>query len=96
MKFKSLGKDDNVLEVGLERALEVLNKPAGKRGARGSSVVKKLGKHPDTGEELNVLDGRYGPYFKYGKKNISLPKDVDVEKFSVEDALELIKKKAKK
>lgn len=95
-KFKSLGKDDNVLEVGLDRALEVLNKPAGKGAARGSSVVKKLGKHPDSGEEINILDGRYGPYFKYGKKNISLPKDTDLDKFSVDDALELIKKKEKK
>lgn len=95
-KFKSLDKSDNVLEVGLERALEILNKPAGRGAARSSSVVKKLGKHPDNGQEINILDGRYGPYFKYGKKNISLPKDADVNKFSMEDAVELIKKKAKK
>jgi len=95
-KFKSLGKDDHVLEVGLERALEVLKQEKGAgRGARGSSVLKELGKHPDSGEEINVLTGRYGPYIKFGKKNISLPKDADVESFDMAQAVDLINKKMK-
>ncbi|MCH8558094.1 MAG: type I DNA topoisomerase [Balneolia bacterium] len=95
-KFKSLGKDDNVLEVGLERALEVLKQEKGARGgSRGSSVLKELGKHPESGDAINVLTGRYGPYIKYGKKNISLPKDAEVESFDMAQAVELINKKMK-
>lgn len=97
-KFKSLGKDDNVLEVDLSRALEVLaqQKTGGRGGGRGSaSVLRELGAHPKTGDAINILDGRYGPYIKFGKKNISLPKDTDAQSFSLEQAVELIKQKTK-
>ncbi|MCC5932981.1 MAG: type I DNA topoisomerase [Balneolales bacterium] len=97
-KFKSLGKDDNVLDVKLDRALEVLaqQKTGGRGGGRGSaSVLKELGPHPKTGDAINILDGRYGPYIKFGKKNISLPKDTDAQSFSMEQAVELIKQKTK-
>ncbi|AXI99630.1 DNA topoisomerase-1 [Cyclonatronum proteinivorum] len=97
-KFKSLGKDDNVLEVSLDRALEVLaqQKTAGKGRGRGSaSVLRELGAHPKTGDAINILDGRYGPYIKFGKKNISLPKNADAQAFTLEEAVELIKQKTK-
>lgn len=97
-KFKSLGKDDNVLEVKLDRALEILaqEKSGGRGAGRGSaSVLKELGAHPKSGDAINILDGRYGPYIKYGKKNISLPKDSDAKAFTLEQAVELIKQKTK-
>ena len=91
-KFKSLTKDDNVLDVNLERALELFSQPS-KAKARGSSVIRELGTHPDNDTEINLLTGRYGPYIKYGKKNIGLPKGTDVEKFNLGQALELIRLK---
>ncbi len=90
--FKSLTKDDNVLDVGLERALELLSQPS-KAKARGSSVIKELGTHPDNDVEINLLTGRYGPYIKYGKKNIGLPKGTDVDTFDLGKALDLIRLK---
>ncbi|MEO1022401.1 MAG: type I DNA topoisomerase [Bacteroidota bacterium] len=91
-KFKSLGKTDDVLTVGLERAVELIaQKKAG--GARGSSELKDLGEHPETNLPIKVMSGRYGPYIKHGKKNIGLPKDTDPEKFDLGDALHLIKEK---
>jgi len=93
-KFKSLTKDDHVLTVTLERAVELLNQ-ASTGGRRGSTVLKELGKHPKTGDEINVLTGRYGPYIKFGKKNISLPKGAEVDTFDMDQAVELIDKKGK-
>lgn len=91
--FKSLGKEDDVLTVELDRALELLSQAkTGKKGS-SSSVLKELGTHPDDGQQINVMTGRYGPYIKYGKTNISLPKSVDPESVSKEDALERIKEK---
>lgn len=91
--FKSLKKDDNVLTVDLKRAVELLKE---KSKGRGSSAIADLGNHPETEQPVKVMDGRYGPYIKYGKKNISLPKGTDPEKFSMGDAVRLIDEKGKK
>lgn len=86
-KFKSIPKTGNVLEIQLDEAIELLNQ---KTAPRKSSELKDLGKHPDTELPIKVMDGRYGPYIKHGKKNIGLPKDTDPEKFTLGDALDLI------
>lgn len=89
-KFKSLTKDDNVLTVDLKRAIELL---AMKKTPKKSSELKDLGKHPDTDQQIRVMDGRYGPYIKHGKKNIGLPKGTDPQSFTLEQAVELIASK---
>ena len=89
-KFKSLQKTDDVLTIELPRALELL---AMKAKSRKSSELKDLGKHPDTDQPIKVMDGRYGPYIKHGKKNIKLPKDTTPEKFTLQDAIHLIAEK---
>ncbi|MEX2435435.1 MAG: topoisomerase C-terminal repeat-containing protein, partial [Balneolaceae bacterium] len=91
--FKSLKKTDDVLEIDLDRAVELLKE---KSKGRGSSAIQDLGKHPETDQPIKVMDGRYGPYIKYGKKNISLPKGTEPEKFSMADAVRLIDEKGKK
>jgi len=97
--YASLGKDDDVLVVDLERALELLAAKAA-RGGRGAAstanVLKDLGPHPDTGEPVSVLDGRYGPYVKAGKTNASLPKDVAPADMTLEQALALLAEKQAK
>lgn len=90
--FASLKRQDNVLEVELDRALELL---AQKKKPKKSSVIKELGEHPLNGKPIKVMDGRYGPYIKYGKKNISLPDSVKPEELSQEEAVELITEKEK-
>lgn len=89
--FGSLGKEDDVLSIGLDRALELLSKK--KSATRGSSVIQDLGEHPETGQPVVIMSGRYGPYIKYGKKNISLPKGTDAEKLNMGKAIDIIKTK---
>ncbi len=60
---------------------------------RGPVELKSLGEHPESGEKLVIKDGRYGPYVTDGKVNSSLPKDSDPEKFTLDEAVELINKK---
>ena len=94
--YRSLKAEDNVWTITLERALELLAQP--KRLRRGSAKaappLKDLGKHPEDGEAVGVYDGRYGPYVKYGKVNVSLPKDISVEDVTLEKALGLLQAKA--
>ncbi|HET6528176.1 MAG TPA: type I DNA topoisomerase [Balneolaceae bacterium] len=90
-KFASLKKDDHVLEVELDRAVELLAQKKGKK--RGSNTIKELGDHPDSGKKVRVMTGRYGPYIKHGKKNISLPDDIKPEDVSMDMAKQLIEEK---
>lgn len=90
--FASLRKDDHVLDIELDRAVELL---AQKKKPRKSSAIKELGDHPADGKQVRVMDGRYGPYIKHGKKNISLPNDITPEKVTMDDAVKLIAEKGK-
>ena len=88
---KSNGKligDITPLNVTLEQAIDIL-----KERTRGSSELRKLGNHPDTGEELILKDGRYGPYIADGKVNASLKNDHDPERITLDEAVVLINTK---
>ncbi|SVA49206.1 uncharacterized protein METZ01_LOCUS102060, partial [marine metagenome] len=76
------------LTIELPDALELINKRS-----NGPQELKTLGNHSETGESLILKDGRYGPYITDGKVNASLPREIDVEKLTLEQAIELINKK---
>jgi len=80
--------DITPLNVTLEQAIRIL-----KERTKGSSELRKLGNHPDTGEELILKDGRYGPYIADGKVNASLKNDHDPEKITLDEAIVLINAK---
>lgn len=90
--FASLKRSDNVLDVDLDRAVELL---AQKKKPKKSSAIKELGEHPADGKKVRVMDGRYGPYIKHGRKNYSLPDDVTPEDVTMDDAVKFIAEKAK-
>jgi len=90
---RSLKKEDDVFKVDLQRAIEVLAMP--KLGRGGRAVLKDYGKPEGYSENIQILNGPYGMYAKYGKLNISLPKETDLEKLSIEELLKLINQKLK-
>ena len=73
------------LTVTVDEAVELLSK-----SKKGSSELKTLGKHPDTGEELVLKEGRYGPYISDGKLNAALRSGNDPDSITLEEAVELI------
>ncbi|MEZ5690244.1 MAG: type I DNA topoisomerase [Rickettsiales bacterium] len=91
-KFTTLPASEDLLTIGINRAVEVLAK-APQKGKAANTVVKKLGKHPDDDKEINILEGRYGPYIKYDKINVPMPKNVNIDDFTLEQALEAIAEK---
>ena len=88
---RSLKKDDDVFEIDLNRALEILAMPKLARGGR--EVLKDLGKPKGAKDKIQILNGPYGIYAKYGKVNISLPKEIDLGKLTMEDVLNLFEEK---
>jgi len=66
-----------------------------KLGRGGQEVIKDFGKPKDLKEKIQILNGRYGVYVKCGKINVSLPKDTNLEKFQLDNALILLEEKMK-
>lgn len=99
-KFVSIKADDDVYTIGINRAVTLIAEKAaggGGRGARGTvAPLRIIGKHPKTGEDVALYSGKYGPYVKLGKTNASLAKGMSAEKITLEEALDLIKKREEK
>ncbi len=86
--FASLGADDDVLTIGLNRAVTVLAEA--KSGARrGPQLLREVGPHPDGGT-VGLYRGRYGPYVSHDGVIASLPRGADPDSFALERAIELI------
>ena len=79
----------------MNRAVEVLASKQVRGRAAPAAALKDLGEHPEGGA-IQVLNGRFGPYVKWGKINATLPRDVTPENIDLEKALELIAAKAAK
>lgn len=92
--FRSVPKTEDLFSVDLKRALELLARPKAGRGR--SAPIKDLGKHPEDQENVSVYDGKYGPYVKWGKINVSLPEGTKPEMMTMELALELLRSKEPK
>ncbi|MBD3160899.1 MAG: type I DNA topoisomerase [Candidatus Eisenbacteria bacterium] len=90
--YRSLGDIDQVFSVSLEEALALLAQP--RRSRR--RVVKALGSHPETGKEIEVCEGRYGPYVTDGKLNASLPRDTDPAQIEMGTAVSLLEEAAER
>ena len=59
-----------------------------KRGR--SSALKELENYPGTEDKIAVFSGKYGPYLKCGKVNVSIPEDIDHLKIELPKAIELL------
>jgi len=93
--YANLPDIEEVFEVGLNRAVSLLAEKKASRGARGAAApLKELGNHPESGDPVQVMAGRFGPYVKCGKINATLPKGTEPESLTLEAALELVAAKA--
>ncbi len=86
--FTSLKDEDDLLEIGLNRAVDLLAESAKKRG-------RPLGEHPDGGE-VHLKAGRFGPYVEHNKLRATLPRGTDMTAVDLEQAVALLAAKAAK
>jgi len=90
---RSVITPDSILDLSLNRAVEILATEKAKAGAR---VIKELGIDPKTQMAIEIKDGRYGAYVTDGKINATLPKETTSDEVTLDIALQLIAdKKAK-
>ncbi len=86
--FTSLAADDDVLTIGLNRAVTLLAE-AKTGGRRGPQLLRELGPHP-AGGAIPLYRGRYGPYVSHDGIIASLPKGADPDSFGLDAAVELL------
>jgi len=96
--YASVGKDDDILSIGENRAIDlIVAKESGLTGRRfgdaASAPARVLGEHPKGGKVV-VKAGQYGPYVNYGKVNATLPPDADATTLTLEDGVALVAAKA--
>ena len=92
--FKSLPADEDVLTVGINRAVDLLA-TAGK-GARRRQPGKELGVHPADQKPVTLHQGRYGPYVAHGRVYASLPRGMNESEVTLDAAVAMLAAKASK
>lgn len=80
--FVSLPKEESPMSVDLEKAIEII---LAKRQADIDKIIKQFPENPD----VQLLNGRWGPFLKIGKENYKLPKDLEVEKLTLEECIHI-------
>jgi DNA topoisomerase-1 len=85
--YGSLDRDDDVLAIGINRAVDLI--------ARKMASVRNLGTHPVDKEPVAVRKGRFGPYVQHGKLVANLPRGVMMEEVTLDQAVALLAEKGK-
>lgn len=89
--FANLKNHDQMFTVELDEALALIK---ARQESGGRKVLKELGKHPESGQPIQLLDGRYGPYVTDGTTNANVPKTMDPDETDLETAVDLLAKRA--
>ena len=92
--YVSLEAGDEVLTIGINRAVDLIASKANKRG--GAKPLRELGEHPGDKKPITLHEGRYGPYAKHGRVNATIPKDKDPATITLEEAIALVDARAAK
>jgi DNA topoisomerase I len=82
-KYYSLPKDMDPLSCTQEQAIQLIQE---KHASEEKSLLKTFAEDA----ELQIRDGRFGPYMKYKGENYKLPKDVDPQSLSYEDCMKIV------
>ena len=88
-KFVSIPKGEDPLSISADRAVELIE---AKRKADAEKFIKSFDENP----EVQILNGRWGPYIKVGKKNVKIPKDKEPLELTLAECLELAEKTPEK
>ncbi len=82
--YTSLPKTEDPMDIELEEAIEFIK---AKAEADAKKHIKKFEEEP----ELQIMNGRYGPYISYKGSNYKIPKDIIPQDLSLESCLEIVK-----
>ena len=81
-KFVSIPKGEDPYSITPDRAVELIQ---AKRESDANKTIKLF----DTNPDVQILNGRFGPYIKAGKKNVKIPKGKEPAELTLEECLTL-------
>ncbi len=87
---RSLEVEEQVFTVTLDEALALFAQPRTRGGRKAAEPLRELGKDPNSGGEITLREGRFGPYVTDGETNASLRKEDDPKTITPERAHELL------
>ncbi len=88
--YANISEPDDVLTIELPRALVLLTEKAAGGGGRGrGAALREIGEHPEGGV-VQAGVGRYGPYVKYGKVYGNIPKEMNPDAVTLDEAIALL------
>ena len=90
---RSLPSEEAIFTVTLDEALALLAQPKQRRGQAAPKPGVIVGVDPSTGKEIQLKEGRFGPYVTDGETNASLRRADDPSTLSVERAADLLAEK---
>ncbi|GAA5129473.1 type I DNA topoisomerase [Haloechinothrix salitolerans] len=94
---RSLATEEQIFDITLDEALKIYAEPKRRgRQAAAQPPLKELGEDPQSGKQMVVKDGRFGPYVTDGEYNASLRKSDSVDDLTPERAAELLAEKRAK
>jgi DNA topoisomerase-1 len=96
-KYARLSSTAEIFETGMNAAVVKLAEAATKgprSGGASREPLKVLGKHPRTEAEIKLMAGRFGPYVTDGTTNATLPKSIEQDALTLEEAAQLIDARA--
>ncbi len=85
--FASLDRDDDVLHLGFNRAMDLI--------AKKQDSIRHLGDHPKDAAPVVARKGRFGPYAQWGNMVANLPRGVELTDFTLAQAVALLAEKGK-
>ena len=96
--YARLSSNAEVFETGMNAAVVKLAEAAASKGTRGAArePLAMLGVHPESGKDIKVMEGKYGPYASDGTTHATLPKTADPKAMTLDEAVALIDAKAAK
>jgi DNA topoisomerase-1 len=92
-RFIRLGAEDDVLTIGMNRAMALLAE-AGSKQRGAPKQLRELGSHPKDGKPVTLHQGRFGPYVRHGRDNASLRKGHDPAELTLDQAVQLLAERA--
>jgi DNA topoisomerase-1 len=93
--YKSLPPEDDVITIGLNRAVSLLAEPS-KGRRRKPDPIRIVGKHPADNADIELYKGRYGPYVSHDGLHASLPGGTEPEALTLDEAVRLLAERAEK
>lgn len=80
--FYSIPRNEDAWTISLNRAMEII---AAKKDAQAKKVIREF----EQNKEVRILNGRYGPYIEFEKRNIKIPKEIIPETLTYDEVVKL-------